>query len=70
MVGGLDNKWDADSERTQLNEMGQQGWELVAVVVKPHDGKPCTFYYFRKEIQDGSTSGPENTQIPRENSEK
>ena len=52
MVGCLDNGWGCDAEQAQLNKMGQMGWELVAVVTKTAQGKPCTVYYFRREQEE------------------
>ena len=52
MVGGLGNEWTAESEQSQLNELGQQGWKLTAVVTKPFEHEPCTFYYMMREIHD------------------
>ena len=70
LVGALGNKWNAEDEQAQLNEMGAQGWELVAVIVKPLDGHPSTFYYFRREIRDDDSSDVENAPIPSENKQK
>jgi hypothetical protein len=70
VVGGLGNEWDIQAEQAQLNEMGQQGWELVAVIVKPLKGTPATFYYFRREIREHDDADAENARFPRENKQK
>jgi hypothetical protein len=50
LVGALGVDWPPESEQAQLNELGAQGWELVSVVsrVEPA-GKPCVYYYLRRE---------------------
>ena len=54
LIGGLDVKWDSESEQTQLDKFGAVGWELVSVLLRSNsEGKPCVFYYFRREILPG-----------------
>jgi hypothetical protein len=70
MVGGLDNGWDMDSVEAQLNECGQRGWELVAVVARIYCAHPCTFFYFRREIGEHDDANAETIQFPWENKRK
>jgi len=58
MVGGLGNEWPVESEQSQVNELGQQGWRLIAVVTKPHDHSSVTFYYMMREIHDWRQVAP------------
>jgi len=61
LVGGLGLEWKAEDEQSQLNEMGQRGWELVAVVVKQVNGAACTVFYFRRECphDDAEQNSPQ-----------
>jgi hypothetical protein len=69
MVGGLGNSWDVASVEAQLNECGQRGWELVAVITRTLNAHPCTFYYFRKEIGEHDTR-EDNARVPWEDKKK
>lgn len=65
MVGGLGSGWPAESEQSQLNELGQQGWRLLAVITKPVEREPCTFYYMMREIHDLRLAAPNDQAEPR-----
>jgi hypothetical protein len=56
LVGGLGRGWKPEDEQSQLNELGERGWELVSVIIKPVNGIPCTFFYFRREKHDNATA--------------
>ena len=62
--------WTAEDEQSHLNELGQRGWELVAVVVKLMDGHVCSFHYLRKEINETDNSSAENVPFTVENKRK
>ena len=50
MVGGLGVKWKPEDEQAQLDELGEQGWELVSVITRPDPhGRPCCYYYLRRD---------------------
>ena len=52
MVGGLGG-WEPEDEQAHLNELGQQGWELVAVLNKPTAvGRMLTYYYLKRAVHD------------------
>jgi hypothetical protein len=68
LIGGLEAKWKLDQEQAQLNECGQQGWELVSVVPRPiADGKSGLFYYFRRPICDQTTANGERLDLAAKN---
>ena len=55
LVGGLGLDWSPQDEQAQLNELGQQGWELVSVAVKEDSkSRVCTFFYFRRPIYENA----------------
>ena len=62
MVGGMDVKWKPEDEQAQLNELGEQGWELVSVVVRPdHNGRLLSYFYLRREqLEKKSISAVDN----------
>jgi hypothetical protein len=68
LVGGLSNDWKTEDEQSQLNEMGAQGWELVAVIVKIVSGVPMTYSYFKREETDHADT--ENARFPEKNKQK
>ena len=50
MVGGMGVKWKPEDAQAQLNELGEQGWELIAVLIRPDpDGRLCSYFYLRRE---------------------
>jgi len=47
VVGGLSIKSTPEEQQKTLDEMGQDGWELVSVVIALND---YFMFYFKKEI--------------------
>lgn len=44
-----------DIQEKYINELGMQGWELISVVSPEiNNGNGYTFYYFKREITNGS----------------
>ena len=42
-----------EQEQAKLNACAGEGWELLAVVAKKHEGRDYTFFYFRRANPDG-----------------
>ena len=49
-VGVMGADWDVEDIHTQLNKMGQRGWELVGVTAQQHDGAACLYHFFKREV--------------------